>query len=261
MSDEKKISLPYEWAIKETLGPTLKSVGVDLEQLYQKSKKGVTLIALVAKRKIQDKKGLKANLRVTRDVFWNGSFSDEAICAEYFGGVLAASRTEDGHDDTGIHYTDIIKSLSSKQLHLHYLVYNSFNKLLLKNPSTKILNVGLQSDVQRDSTFFFTAEILQLGIDTSIDFTALHTKGLIGDYMTEPKKLDESNGAPLTRVAPTTLGIQLYAVANNELKSWRQFPTITYQDFPDIALPKHYELKESELEKTAKKMLGIKDDK
>ena len=46
--------------------------------------------------------GKQANLGVSRDVLWNGAFSTESICAEYFGGILASSRSEDGKDDSAI---------------------------------------------------------------------------------------------------------------------------------------------------------------
>jgi len=48
--------------------------------------------------------GKAANLRVTRDVIWNGAVTDDEVCAEYFGGILAASRTEDGKDDSAIQF-------------------------------------------------------------------------------------------------------------------------------------------------------------
>jgi hypothetical protein len=66
---------------------------------------------------------------VARDVLWNGALTNDEVCAEYFGGILASSRSEDGSDDGVIYYVDVIKSLSSKQLKLHYVIYNSFNKL------------------------------------------------------------------------------------------------------------------------------------
>lgn len=93
------------------LGKTADAISTDLASLYTS---GRDKIAQVAIRKVKNPDdGKIANIRVARDVFWNGSYSDESICAEYFGGILAASRSSDGKDDTGVFYVDIIKSLSS----------------------------------------------------------------------------------------------------------------------------------------------------
>jgi hypothetical protein len=233
MTDEinHKISLPMEWALQKTLGPTLEAIGVDLEGLYSSTKVGVAKIALAAKRKIKDEPGLKtsANLRVTRDVFWNGAFSEEDICAEYFGGVLAGSRTQDGRDDTGIFYLDIIKSLSSAQLKLHYLIYSSLNKLVVIE-ADKDFNAGLDSYMNRKRLFIPCADILSKGIDYQIDLSALHSKGLLYAFEYEGVN-DPDSETSLLWVAPTTLGVQLYAVAANSLAEWRAFGARVFGGF------------------------------
>ena len=104
--DDKKISIavPGEWALKKVLGPTLDTLGEDINKVYQI---GRDKIIKVAQRKVTNiEDGASANLRVSRDVFWNGAFTDEAICAEYFGGILASSRSQDGKDDSGVYYVD-----------------------------------------------------------------------------------------------------------------------------------------------------------
>lgn len=252
MSEDKKteLKLPYEWAIQETLGPTLKSVGVDLESLYQKSKVGVSKIALAAKRKISDEKNLQANLRITRDVFWNGSFSEETICAEYFGGALSGSRSENGKDDGGIFYVDIIKSLSASQLLLHYFIYHSLNLLLIKEVDPASINIGLDSVTDRFKVHFVTSDLLSLGIKTDVDLIALHNKGLVKEYFTEPTTLsvnDKEYDIWVSRAQITTLGIQLYCVANADLKNWMKFPVKQYPDFPDIKFPSKSSLDKKDL--------------
>lgn len=85
MPDEKnmKLSVPGEWAIEKVLSPVLGEIGKDIKDIYAISKDGAIKIVSKAYKKIIDKNdGKKVNLRVARDVFWNGSFSDESICAE-----------------------------------------------------------------------------------------------------------------------------------------------------------------------------------
>ena len=57
--------------------------------------------------------------RVLRD----GPFTEDELAAEYFGGILAASRSTDSKDDRGAYYLDIISRLSSYQIRAHYIVY------------------------------------------------------------------------------------------------------------------------------------------
>lgn len=239
MNDEKQfeVSLPGEWAIKKAFGPVIGELGEDMKKLYAA---GRDKVLLAAYNKISNKNdGKKANLRVTRDVFWNGSFTDETICAEYFGGILASSRSGNGKDDNGIHYTDVIKSLSSKQLELHYIIYNSFNKLLTQKGEE--VNVGKATILQRKSIWFSTVELkqsLNLKIDT--DLNILYKQGLLFEYKADQHQLNKGNYLPYIMVRPTTFGILLYSIAHNKFDVWQKFSTQELGDFKDIALPKFY---------------------
>ena len=106
---EFEISIPGEWAIKKAFGPLLSELGEDLQRLYVV---GRDRLLAAATRKIENiDDGRVPNLRVARDVLWNGAVSDDEVCAEYFGGILASSRTDDGKDDSCIQFVDVIKSL------------------------------------------------------------------------------------------------------------------------------------------------------
>lgn len=222
------------------LGKTADAIADDFAKLYTV---GRDKMAQVALRKIKNPNdGAIANLRVTRDVFWNGSYTDESICAEYFGGILAASRSKDGKDDTGVFYVDIIKSLSSGQLKMHYIIYRTLNKLLTLDESKNGINPGQESELQGLRLSFSVVGVLeQLG---SEDFGAilhgLNAKGLIGYFQTNNYDLKNGSHIPNLTVAPTTLGIQLFAIANNMFTEWRYYTTTDFGDFPDVTLPKLY---------------------
>jgi len=115
---------------KKLLGKTFDIISEDIATLYTKGRDTIIKKSTEKIPNIND--GKSSNLRVTRDVFWNGSFTEEAVCAEYFGGILASSRSKGGKDDTGVYYVNLIKSLSSNQLKLHYLIYLSFNNNFIK---------------------------------------------------------------------------------------------------------------------------------
>jgi hypothetical protein len=244
--EDKKLSLalPGEWALQKVLGPVLSEIGEDLKNLYAR---GRDMILAAAYRKLRDDKGdKKANLRVARDVLWSGAFTDEEICAEYFGGILASSRTEDGKDDHAVQFVDIAKALSSKQLNLHYVVYHSLNKLL--TAAGQPINVGLGSELEPQKVWFSAIELkqnLELRIDT--DFHVLHRRGLISDYRIDFHDLGDRGKFPYVFVGPTSFGVLFYAVAHNNLDQWLSFDQTDFGEFPDISLPNYYARKLEDL--------------
>ena len=122
--------IPGADAARRILGPTADLIGEDLAKLYAK---GRDHLMRAATRKVADlDDGKRANLRVARDVLWHGAFAESDICSEYYGGLLAASRSADGEDDTAIPFVNAIKSMSSLQIRTHYDIYWSFEKLLLE---------------------------------------------------------------------------------------------------------------------------------
>lgn len=228
-------------AANKLLGKTADTISEDLAKLYAS---GRDKIVSAASRKTDVTKDGLVNLRVARDVFWNGSFTDESICAEYFGGILAAARTEDGKDDRGVFYLDIMKSLSARQLHLHYVIYHSFNQLWLQMPKEKERpNPGMMTEMQEYTVWFAARELEQLGIDIGQDLIALHNRGLIGDnYESKDEKLESDKELVYMKAQPSTLGVQVYAAAHNKVVNWRMLPSEDFGSFPDIALPKYFSL-------------------
>jgi len=203
---------------KKLLGKTMDLVSEDIAKIYAAGRDKIIYVAVRKIKNVDD--GLHTNLRVTRDVFLNGSFTDEAICAEYFGGILSSSRSQDGKDDSGIYYVDLIKSLSATQLLAHYMIYRSLNKLLLETSEKRDLNVGDQNDLKKMTIYF-----------SSIEF---------GKFLAEGRKLEDGKMVPYLEVVPSSLGVQLYAIANNEFEYWREYPIKDLGEFKDIQNPKFF---------------------
>ena len=238
-----EVALPGEWVLKKTLGPVLAEIGDDLKNLYAK---GRDKIINKAYKKLDDPNdGKRANLRLAYATLSNGAFTDDEICAEYFGGILASSRSADGKNDDAMQLLDTIKSLSSKQLHLHYILYRSFNRLLLKHKEQ--MNVGQGSEVGKKTIWFVAQELQQLGINYDTDLNILHREGLVSAYKIDMHKIDESHILPYANATPTTYGVLLYAVAHNKLAGWREFSTKQFPEFEGIELPKLYEFDITEL--------------
>lgn len=245
--------IPGNEAIEKVLGPTASILGEDLKTLYCKGRDKILAFAAKKTKDLND--GSRSNLRVTRDIFFNGSFSDEDICAEYFGGILSSSRSKDGKDDTGVYYTDLIKSLSSSQLLAHYLIYKSLNELFLNSPTKQSLSCGSQQDLSNARMYIFTSEFVsKLGKNLKLgtDLFALDSKGLLSEFETKNYTLDDKRNVSYLQILPSPLGIQLYSVANNRLEDWLKFPLVNLGEFDSVKSLEYFSFDLTELLKKAK---------
>jgi hypothetical protein len=237
--EEKKMALALrEWALQKVFGPALTEIEEDLRKLYAKGRDKLILAAYRKVRNPDD--GKQANLRVMRDVLWNGAFSEDEVCAEYFGGILASSRSKEGKDDDAIQFVDVIKSLSAKQLRLHYVIYNSLNKVLLA--AGKPVNVALSTEIKPKQVWFSSTELVHdLGLRIEADLNILHRQSLLDQCHTYSHRPVENEQARYYTVAnPTTFGVLLYAASHNRLDEWRTFDQQDFGNFPEIALPAVY---------------------
>lgn len=216
---------------QKLFGKTLDEMGSDINKLYQKGRDRILIKATGKVNNADD--GKVPNLRVARDVLWNGAVTESEVCAEYFGGVLASSRTEDGSDDACIHYVDVIKSLSSKQLHLHYCLYRDLQKLLITD-ATK-LNVGMGTELARVRLYGSPVHAARMGLRLDLDLSVLARNNLIADDY-EVMSVETGPGKRLYYfyVQPSSFGIALYAVAFNRLNEWRRFNEIDFGAFENV---------------------------
>ncbi len=237
--------VPFEWAVKALTKPVLKEVGLDIREGYKVLKK----IAVNAIKKNPDS-GI-ANKRVAIEVLRSGGFSESEISVEYFGGVLASSKTKTGKDDGGIYYANIIKSLSSKQLHLHYIIYNSIQKMFFNDPEKYgKLEMGKESEVVKGEIFFSSIELdLKMKLELDVNIFALIQAGLLHTDFEVLEKEIEGKMVRYMKVSPRILGIQLYAISHNKLKEWRKYNREDYGNFENIELPIVFE---SSLERFSK---------
>ena len=233
---EMEISVPGEWAVKKLLGPVFSELGEDFKRLYALGRDKIIQVACRKTENIED--GKIPNLRVTRDVFWNGAFTDDEVCAEYFGGILASSRTDDGKDDSCIQFVDVIKSLSAKQLRLHYVIYNALNQILRKR--NKAVDVAQGPEIQKVPIWLDSIELVHThGLNIDTDFNILWRQGLIYEYKVDRKIID-TKSLSFSMIKPTTFGVMLYAAAHNKMAHWRTFPMLDFGNFEGISPPKFY---------------------
>ena len=227
---EVQISLPGEWVFKKLLGPTFNTIGEDINRLYVAGRDKILTAAQRKTDNLDD--GKTANLRVARDVLWNGAFTDDEISAEYFGGILAASRTEDGKDDSAVPFLDVVKSLSSDQLRLHYYIYHGLSSLLLK-----LGEISTPEALLGKRVFVVWVPKGQIG---DAHLAVLHQRGLISAYELSTKIIETIDGEralPYVSAQPTWFGTALYAAGHNKLDWWQAFGLKEFGNFNDVQLP------------------------
>ena len=113
------------------VGPIAEDYGQDLLAWKRKRKENADKILLNAGEKLGDKLNSpgRVPLKVFNAVINEGSYFDDALATEYFGGVLASSRTEVDRDDRGARLAKIIDNLSAYQLRSHYLIYSTMSEV------------------------------------------------------------------------------------------------------------------------------------
>jgi hypothetical protein len=118
--------------ITKVFGPTAEYMGAGLKNWVEKGKQNFNRIVDKAARKLGDKIEEPGAIppRVLKELLQEGPFIEDEVAAEYFGGILASSRTEGGTDDTAVSLLAVIKAMSVPQIRLHYAIYLSMKRVL-----------------------------------------------------------------------------------------------------------------------------------
>ena len=227
------------WAASKVLGPTFSEMGNDLRTLYAR---GRDRLLEKAATKIQDDDNKTANLRAARDILWSGAFSNDELCLEYFAGLLAASRSADGTDDSTIPFVDCLKSMSSQQIFLHYYIYHSLGIMVVDR-----IESG-KRDRHKSAYEIAGHEKICLrmpGDRADIDLFVLQKLGLMSSFdygLHTLRYSDEEREAilPYLTATPTEFGIMLYCSAYNKLEWWQAFGLQKYERFDGIMMPEDY---------------------
>jgi len=216
------------WVGKTVFTPILTEMGTDLAERYSaRRQRNATRIMHVASEKLGDDLSSHGEVsgRVGMRVLEEGSWCDAPVMAEYFGGILAASRSEDGRNDRGSSWAALVARLSSVDVLMHYLLYDGFRRML----NGTDLNLGLDRDLALAEAFFPWSDpdggILEAFGDVSDavvaeSITALKRENLIDpkqsfgprEFLSERHEID----APYSGLVatPSAAGVQLFLWAH-----------------------------------------------
>jgi len=150
--------------LEKFLGPTAEYLGEGTRTLVKQRAETFQHIFANAKAKLGDRINSPGAVppRVLAGVVNDGSYRDDRLAIEYFGGVLASSRTPVSRDDRAATFVNLVSRLSTYQLRLHYIIYRVFLKLYAG------LGVGVGTDQERVALRTFISEAgLIMGMDFS----------------------------------------------------------------------------------------------
>ena len=186
--------------LQKLLGPTAEYLGGELKDLAQRRVKNIGRIFQNASGKLgdnADKPGI-VPAKVLKEVINEGSYNDSELAAEYFGGVLASSRSETGRDDRGARIAKLVDRLSTYQLRAHYRIYATIRELF--HDSDLLFNQDGRSKMQIfiphvgfvDSMSFGASEIPLINQLMSHVFFGLSSEALIDEQWQsgEPEALE-----------------------------------------------------------------------
>ncbi|TMO86487.1 hypothetical protein [Pseudoalteromonas ruthenica] len=116
--------------LSKLLGPTADYLGSELKVFTEKRIENVGRIFKSAEDKLGSDISENGSVppKVLKTIINEGSYSSESLAVEYFGGVLASSRTEIDRDDRGARIARQLDNLSSYQLRSHYIIYSTIAK-------------------------------------------------------------------------------------------------------------------------------------
>lgn len=117
--------------LSKLLGPTADYLGGEIQQWAQRRLKTVGFIVRNAESKLGDGVNRPGRVppKVLKEILGDGSFADNELAIDYFGGVLASSRSDIERDDRGAYLAKLVGQLSGYQLRTHYLFYSELKRL------------------------------------------------------------------------------------------------------------------------------------
>jgi hypothetical protein len=235
--------------IIKLLGPTAEYLGKLTEAIAKKQIDNMSRIFYKAVKKLGNKLDEPGGVppKILKGIFADGGFCEDEISAEYYGGVLASSRSGVSRDDRAVVLLSLLSRMSSYQIRSHYVFYSS----LWKVHKGRELNIGVDIERGQLGTFIPTREYI-----AAMDFSSneslslilghvlygLNREGLIAAFSSPDYIPDKPENEPGITFFPMPIGLELYLFAHgisdqpiaNIFKSNITIPIIS-----GILLPEH----------------------
>jgi hypothetical protein len=217
--------------VEKMLGPTAEYIGGGIKSWTERRVNNVANIFSIARDKLGERIEEPGAIppRVLKEVLEEGSFCDDPLTAEYFGGVLASSRSDNSRDDRGASWASLVTRLSSYQVRSHFLVYRAIYDRFLGQKielteNRRNLSILLPFSSYDHSMEFSQGEMDQVGSLLAHSFFGLSKENLIEDFCSGNgkdlrelrgflKNLPEEGGI---FIRPSVLGVELFLWAHGQ---------------------------------------------
>lgn len=208
--------------LQKLLGPTADYLGGELQEFTQKRIENVGRIFRKAEKKLGEEieQPGKVSPKVLKTVINDGSYCEDDVAIDYFGGILASSRNGIVKDDRGARIGSVLDGMSIYQIHSHYLIYSLIKKVF--HESGYLFNM----DDRPKMRIFISIEnfiaSMKLGENEVKQFTVLLDHSLYGlekDYLIQSfkygpadyiKKFFPKAKSDGILVTPSASGAELY---------------------------------------------------
>ncbi len=176
--------------VEKLLGPTADYVGSGAKDWVRRRVENVDRIFEKAAKRLgpQIEQPGAVPPKVVEGIVNQGSYCDDELGAEYWGGVLASSRTEAPRDDRGASLNALLSRLSTYQIRAHYILYSVLRKLFQGTPlrfdPKERHKLSFYVPVERyvEAMQFEASEVAQLTAITEHVCFGLHRESLIHDF-------------------------------------------------------------------------------
>lgn len=208
--------------LQKLLGPTADYLGGELQEFTKKRIGNVGKIFRNAEEKLGENIDSPGHVppKVLKTIINEGSYCEDEVAVEYFGGILASSRTELGRDDRGARIAKILDGMSTYQIRLHYIIYSLIKKVFFESgyrynqDDRQKMRLFIPMNNYIASMQFDEKEIQQFGAILSHALFGLSNDDLIDGFQYGPEESikkhfsEASSGGIL--VTPSAFGAELY---------------------------------------------------
>ncbi len=241
--------------VPKILGPTADYIGEGLKELTTKGVQNIQRVFQSAAKKLGNKINSPGQVppRVLKNILNEAYFCDSEVGAEYFGGILASSRSNDSRDDRGAYFAAMVGRLSTYQIRSHYIIYQCFkhvfdgrrlpfNHMELREKASVFIPLRNYIDAMdckgcEDMTPYLNHACVGLIKESLISDYFAHGESRF--YRVHPPTGLESAKALGIVLAPTRLGLELFLCSHGE--GWQSIHQFFFHDtqfelLPDIKL-------------------------
>ena len=186
--------------------------------------------------------------KVLKTIVNEGSYCEDSVAVDYFGGILASSRTELGRDDRGARIAKILDAMSTYQIRSHYVFYSLIKKkfsdsgYMYNLDDRHKMQLFIPINVYIASMQFDEKELEQFGAILNHALFGLNNDDLIETFQYGPedniKKHYPGASSDGILVTPSAFGAELYLWGYGEGNKALSFALNDGEltDLPDVPL-------------------------